>query len=131
MKYILAILLTILALTATASSGLQQLLKDIPADHLAVGVPMVQAPAISDFNNIPREGYRPVTYWMTSNANESFYPGVNWYHYDFAADPFDGRIEVLVVGEPLPSASMTIFIMAAIVGIIYWCRFKPDRELAF
>ena len=124
MKYILAILLTILTLTATASSGLQQLLKDIPADHLTVGVPVVQAPAISDFNNISREGYRPVTYWMTSNANESFYPGVNWYHSDFDEDPFDGRIEPFVVGEPLPSTTLTLLLALCIGGILTQRKLK-------
>lgn len=32
-----------------------------------------------------------------------------WYIQDFAEDPFDGRIEV-VVGEPLPSVPLTLFI---------------------
>ena len=33
-----------------------------------------------------------------------------WYTQDFAEDQFDGRIEVAVVGEPLPSTTVTVFL---------------------
>jgi len=33
-----------------------------------------------------------------------------WYTQDFSEDPFDGKIEILVMGEPLPSVPLTLFI---------------------
>ena len=40
----------------------------------------------------------------------SYDTSVNWYKTDFSAEPFDGRIEVLTVGEPLPSINITLLI---------------------
>ena len=52
-----------------------------------------------------------------------------WYKHDFAEDPFDGRIEI-IVGQPLPSANTTIFIVLAVAGIIMWSRNKLQRTAA-
>ena len=53
---------------------------------------------------------------LNSEAIVPFSP-VNdyWYIQDFAEDPFDGRIEVLVMGEPLPSVPLTIFVASIIL----------------
>lgn len=53
-----------------------------------------------------------------------------WYKHDFAEEPFDGRLQVLVMGEPLPSANATIFIVLAVAGIIMWSRNKLQRTAA-
>lgn len=47
-------------------------------------------------------------------------PYATWYSDDFAEDPFDGRIEIAVIGEPLPSARVTLLITLITAGIIMW-----------
>lgn len=54
-------------------------------------------------------------------------PYWSWYKQDFAEDPFDGRIEVLVMGEPLPSPLMTLLLAIGTLGIIYRCRNKSSQ----
>lgn len=85
--------------------------------NLAYGVEHPTASIkFNDFSNI----YKPTTNFSSVHAKntEEIIPfSVNeWYNQDFTEDPFDGRIEVLVVGEPLPSINLSLLI-ACIVSI--------------
>ena len=55
-----------------------------------------------------------------------------WAATDFAEDPFDGIMEVCVIGSPLPSPLMTLIAALGTLGIIYMCRLqstKVDKSL--
>lgn len=50
---------------------------------------------------------------VTVNGDPLYYAGYNadnFYHLDFAEDPFNGNIEVLVMGEPLPASTVTLIV---------------------
>lgn len=96
---------------------------DTPVD-LTYGI---TAPAYTPLNAAPaKASYTPTSYYLSfSNEPMDNRPAYNaWYMEDFAEDPFDGNLEIFVLGEPLPPARTTILIMLAVVGIIYWNRFK-------
>ena len=43
----------------------------------------------------------------------------SFFHLDFSEDPFDGRIEVIVVGQPLPASTVTLLVaLAAGAGLL-------------
>lgn len=73
----------------------------------------------NDFSTFYKLNSNPFTI-QTVNAEQMIpftYDGtVEWYKTDFAEEPFDGHIEVLVVGEPLPSINLSLLI-ACIVSI--------------
>ena len=83
--------------------------------NLAYGIEKPKPIKWTDFALIPTKSY------TISNNSEVLIPfsydtSVNWYKTDFAEEPFDGRIEVLVVGEPLPSINLSLLI-ACIISI--------------
>ena len=44
-----------------------------------------------------------------------------FYHLDFSQDPFDGRIEILALGEPLPASTVTLLVaLAAAAGLLLY-----------
>lgn len=125
MKYILAILLMLLALTTTASS-LDALLRDLPNPDLTFDVQLPQAPQINDFSNrsyTTNTRIRPVN--LADDPDGFVMPYASWYKQDFANDPFDGLVEIMVIGEPLPSSRATLIIVFIIGGIIYCTRKQP------
>ena len=49
------------------------------------------------------------------------YDAESFFHLDFAEEPFDGMIEVLVVGEPLPASTVTLIVaLAAGAGLLLY-----------
>lgn len=57
--------------------------------------------------------------------HEWFYGGYSpegFYKLDFAEDPFDGRIQVLVMGEPLPSQTVSLILGILAVGSIVYLK---------
>ena len=113
--------LSVLALDAKA---LLQYQKPI---NLAYGIKVNKNINVMDFS-VPVYkdiDYRDKMYVVTSENN--LFAGYNadeFYRLDFAEDPFDGRIEVLVMGEPLPSGTVSLFIAAGIAGLLYFRRNK-------
>ena len=65
---------------------------------------------IKDFSNILK--INPSNPVQTNLNTEAIVPYSTdaWYIQDFASDPFNGMIEVYVVGEPLPTPILTLFI---------------------
>ena len=109
MKQLLFILLFTVSLTSFAKQELYSLLKD-PTINLAYDVKLPDAPKFNDFSNVKKAG----TPYYNSLSIEPMLPYSRaidfWYHTDFAAEPFDGRLEVLVVGEPLPTPIATLVV---------------------
>ena len=79
---------------------------------LNYGVKEVEPFKLQDFSKIkPLNEKADSSISLNSEAIIPFSP-VNdyWYTQDFSEDPFDGKIEILVIGEPLPSVPLTLFI---------------------
>ena len=124
-KIFITVILFMLALSILASPSqqeLQALLKDQHLD-LTYGVMLPPQKPYNDFSTIAKPPYyMPLfSHPMWQEPDGFLSPYSFWYHTDFAADPFDGRIEPLVVGEPLPSTAVTLLIAFGMLGII-GCR---------
>ena len=119
MKKLLFVLFFVLSASVMAKESLQELLKDQKID-LTQGITLKDAPPFHDFSTFytnpvfPLKPYNRDFVWY----DETF--GNAWYSKDFAADPFDGRIEVLVMGEPLPSTTITFLISIALVDLLLY-----------
>ena len=113
--------LSVLALDAKA---LLQYQKPI---NLAYGIKVNKDINVMDFS-VPV--YKDIDYrdkMVVVNSENNLFAGYNtdtFYNIDFAEEPFDGRIEVLVMGEPLPSGIVSLFIAAGIAGLLYFRRNK-------
>ena len=85
--------------------------------NLAYGIKQPTASMkFNDFSNV----YKPTTSFLSVPAKSTeeliSFSANEWYNQDFTSDPFDGRIEIYVVGEPLPSINLSLLI-ACIVSI--------------
>lgn len=134
-KIFITTLLFFIALSVLAASQKQLLLQELLKDHTidltqGITLPKDQKP-FNDFSDIVRQPPQPTT-WRTSIVVEPdghINPYKGWYDYDFAADPFDGRIEILVMGEPLPSASQTMILTLGVLAILLYCRNTKWKQL--
>lgn len=125
-KIFITILLFLLALTVVADSSLvTELLKDRTFD-LAYNVHLPKSKPLNAFSD-STTAYTVYDLQPAPIEENDSYLGDLWYHLDFSEEPFDGRIEVLIMGEPLPSPFMTIFVSLCTVGIIVWSRKQPRR----
>ena len=119
MKYFLALILTFVAVTCTAYD-LQDLLKYHTWD-LTYGI-QIQDTGIDVYDFSQRYPNKMQSYasHMSISAEPILMgPYDSWYWSDFSSDPFDGIIEVLVVGEPLPSTTTTILIAPGLLSLVY------------
>ena len=68
------------------------------------------------------------------SSDPSYYAGYNsegFYQLDFSEMPFDGKIDVLVVGEPLPSSTVTLILsLAALAVFMGYARRKQQNAHA-
>ena len=64
-------------------------------------------------------------------SDPGFFTGYNaegFYQLDFSADPFNGKIEVAVIGEPLPGSTVTLILsLAALAVFMGYARRKQQR----
>lgn len=132
-KIFITVILFMLALSILASPSQQELralLKDQHLD-LTYGVVLPEAKPYNDFSTITKSPHdmqlfsHPV--WQEPDGFLS--PYSFWYHTDFAADPFDGRIEPFVVGEPLPPATVTLLIALGMLGIMKWRKLRFNKAI--
>ena len=67
-------------------------------------------------------GFTPANVKVSSDPLFSYnYNPASFYEYDFSKDPFDGNIEVLNFGTPLPSSTVTLLIaLAAAAGLLLY-----------
>ena len=78
-------------------------------------------------------GFTPMSISVLS-SDPSYYAGYNidsFYQLDFSEKPFDGRIDVLVMGEPLPSPTVTLILsLAALAIFMGYARRKQQNAHA-
>ena len=80
----------------------------------------VSKQSINDFSTISKDVtvYKSI-YSVDKEDVVTFSPIHNyWYAKDFPNEPFDGRIEVLVMGEPLPSFWFTLLTLSILSTLI-------------
>lgn len=117
MKKLLFVLFLVLSVNVFAKDSLMSLLKDQTCD-LTQGVTLKETIKANDFSVLyTTTAAVPSKPSMLDFGLYSEMRSDAWYKTDFAADPFDGLIEVLVVGEPLPSPTIT-FIISALVCLL-------------
>lgn len=132
-KIFITVILFLLALSILASQSqqeLQVLLKDQHLD-LTYGVVIPEAKPYNDFSTITKPPYymQLFSHPMWQEPDGFLSPYSSWYHTDFAEDPFDGRIEPLVVGEPLPPATATLLIALGMLGIMKWRKLHCNQAI--
>ena len=119
MKYFLALILSFVVVTCSASDLLSLL--EHQTWNIAYDVKLPDTGiAANDFS----QRYPKTTQSYASHMSISAEPILmgsydSWYWSDFSSDPFDGIIEVLVVGEPLPSTTTTILIALGLLSLVY------------
>lgn len=132
MKTILTILFLLLsAVVFSMDKKTQEYLLENYKTHynLAYGIEKPKPIKWTDFTLLPT---KPL-YTISTNS-EAFIPftydtSVNWYKTDFAAEPFDGRIEVLVVGEPLPSINLSLLIACILsIAVLQYRKYKERKS---
>lgn len=68
------------------------------------------------------------------SSDPSYYTGYKaegFYQLDFSEMPFDGKIDVLVIGEPLPSPTVTLILsLGALAIFLGYTRRKQQRAQA-
>ena len=124
-KIFITIVLFFLALTVVATDELYSLLDNTTVD-LSTGV-VTRPYNLADFNQLysavqPTSTPLNTTYFEPVDQNYSL-----WYHYDFAEEPFDGRLDIMI-GKPLPNVFTTTLLMFGAVGIIYMYHRKSSKE---
>lgn len=78
---------------------------------------------ISDFSKpyVANQEYSMSKYDVNSDNNYvELSPATYFYNIDFSEDPFDGKIQILVMGEPLPSQTVSLVLgVLAVFSIVY------------
>lgn len=126
MKHILFIFLLLFTVNAFAKSDLWELIKN-PSYDLTYGVTLPEQPPLTDFSKpyVSTSTINVANIEHASLIDESF---SYWYHFDFVEDPFDGRIEIMVMGEPSASTTATLLI-SCILGLTLYIR-KRNASIA-
>ena len=126
-KIFITTLLFLMALCALAApdTDIAALLRYGPVD-LAYGF---TPPAVEKLSDLSTVTVADPTSFITnlSDPMPAYQMYSDWYSADFSKDPFDGKIEVLVMGEPLPSPAVTILVALGTLMIIMWSRKQPKR----
>ena len=132
-KIFISILLFLLALTALAFDpvALYTYIDRHPYDLLQ-GTPQLQQLDVREFTGQYQLNAPAANAYFTAQGDPTPYMQAydTWYRYDFAEEPFDGRLEIYVFGSPLPSAKATLFIVLLTAGIIMWSRNRLQRTAA-
>ena len=132
-KIFISILLFLLALTALAFDPvpLYTYIDRQPYDLLQ-GIPQMQLLDVHKFTGQYQLNAPVANAYFTAQSDPTPYMQAydTWYRYDFAEDPFDGLLDLAVIGEPLPSTKATFFIVLLTAGIIMWSRNRLQRTAA-
>lgn len=80
---------------------------------------------MTDFSNIVINSN--FSYFIPSISTDNNYFGSNtsyeiFYNMDFATEPFDGQVQVLVMGEPLPSTTVSLILSVLAIGSILYLK---------
>lgn len=100
--------------------------------NLAQGVDLSKISSIakiSDFSKpyVANKEYSMSKWTIDSDNNYvELSPATNFYKVDFSEDPFDGKIQILVMGEPLPSPTTTLICTLGVLGILLYCKKRKE-----
>lgn len=119
-------------LTGLLKSHKQELIELLKCDNynLDYGVTIPETQKFNDFSKrmTPVSTYQMNKFKVDSDNNLiELSPGNNFYKIDFTEDPFNGMIEVWVVGEPSTSTNLTLLI-AGLLGLamfMYKKKYMP------
>lgn len=126
-KIVIATVLFLLALTVVANDQLYKMIDQLPLD-LSIGIEQPKEAKLNDFTAVMAP-IAPAILVTSSGAGERIDEHFSgWYKYDFAETPFDGRLEVYVIGEPLPTPIMTLLVTLGTVGIICMNKNKWSKQ---
>ena len=67
-------------------------------------------------------------------SDPGYYGGYNsdsFYQLDFSEDPFDGMVEIFVVGEPLPAPAVTLIVALAAGALFLLYKNRRQRSVQF
>ena len=116
MKHVLAILLFIISFTTFGLDLSQFVERDV---DLAYGINIPEQPVINDFSHVVMKGSH-----ASIKVQEGYYLDdalvSRWYHTDFDEDPFDGRIEIMMSGQPSASVNATILISMVVASLLIY-----------
>lgn len=100
--------------------------------NLAQGIDVSKLPSIakiSDFSKpyVANQEYS-MSKWSVDSDNNyvELSPATYFYNIDFSEDPFDGKIQILVMGEPLPSPLTTLICCFGVIGILLYYKKKKE-----
>jgi len=132
MKKLIIFFLLILSVSSFGASLTETLLKyyDTGYPDLTYGIEIPVKQNLMDFSKpfITNTDYKIESFKINSENN--IYVGFStdkFYNLDFAEDPFDGIIEVMVMGEPSASTNLTLLI-AGLLGLamfMYKKKYMP------
>ena len=79
-----------------------------------------------------QNGFTPakITVLSSDSGYSTGYDVEGFYQLDFSAMPFDGSIEVLVVGEPLPDTAVTLIVALGLVAVFMGYNYRKQRAHA-
>ena len=75
------------------------------------------------------EDFTPFSVTKAKSSEPNYYSGYNpdsFYQLDFAEDPFNGMIEIYIMGEPLPAPAVTLIVALAAGGL--FLLYKKRRQ---
>ena len=110
------------------------------AQVATVGKANVTTISLGDFNendtiqfgyNVGEDDFHPYSPFKVV-SDPGYYGGYNadsFYHLDFSEDPFDGMIEILVVGEPLPAPAVTLIVALAAGALFLLYKNRGRRSI--
>lgn len=114
MKYLFIFLFLFLSYTVFGKYDPKTLLEYTKNDPIPLNYDIKKAEPfkLQDFSKIKPLNEKADSFISLSPEAVVPFSPVNdyWYLRDFSEDPFNGKIEILVMGEPLPSVPLTIFI---------------------
>ena len=67
------------------------------------------------------------------SSDSGYFTGYNpegFYQLDFSAMPFDGQIDILVIGEPLPSSTVTLLVALGFLALFMGYQYRRQRAHA-
>jgi hypothetical protein len=93
---------------------LQEYVKNEPIP-VSYGLKPLDKTNIFDFSTLTTASLSSYPYYklekVESEAIVPFIPvNEKWYTEDFSSDPFNGIVDILIMGEPLPSTYVTLFL---------------------
>ena len=127
-KFFLTVVLFLLTLAICAFSPADQelLIRQAPIEFQPFAH-KPQALHMGDFSNpYHYENWREILpgIYIPTEPDGFRKPYNSWYMDDFSEEPFDGKIEIVTLGEPLPGVWLSLCIWLAFAGIIMWKRIR-------